>query len=49
MTATDDKPPVTLEQLAWLREEARKANASYDAARKRYKRQQKAVRPPGQQ
>ena len=33
---------ITLEHLAWLRDEARKANASYDAARKAYKRQQRS-------
>lgn len=33
---------VTLEQLARLHEAARQANSAYDAARKQYKRQQKA-------
>lgn len=35
---------ITLEHLAWLKQEASRANASYDAARKRYKRQQRADR-----
>lgn len=34
--------PVTLEQLARLHEAARLANSAYDAARRQYKRQQKA-------
>lgn len=33
----------TLQQLARLYEEARRANSAYDAARKQYKRQQKAA------
>ena len=34
--------PVTLEQLARLKDAAAKANSAYDAARRQYKRQQKA-------
>lgn len=34
--------PVTVEQLARLYEAARQANSAYDAARKQFKRQQKA-------
>ena len=34
--------PITLMQLARLKEEAARANKAYDAARKQYKAQQKA-------
>lgn len=39
---TQAERTITLEYLAWLKEEAARANSSYDAARKAYKRQQKA-------
>ena len=41
-TSALKEQPVTLAQLAMLREAARKANSAYDAARKAYKRQQKS-------
>lgn len=40
---TQPERQISLDYLAWLKQEAARANASYDAARKAYKRQQKAA------